>query len=290
MRDDKGRFLKGRDTSLEPIEYKIKKMYSLEKMWKERDDYIADLIKEAPYIYNSWRGIRFTDKGKLSGNCESWNDFKTFYNDVRPTYKKGLVLRRLESHKPFAKDNFIWVTLEEAVLLKSNLVWLEFEGKNLTMLQWAKEVNSTLCTIRNRYYSRDKQKYSVKEVIYGRPRRRGIRKPKNHTETNIRSKASKMISSYKHHDYKNGVEICDIDIDWMIDNILLRQCYYCEDSLRVGCDRIDNSRGHIKTNVVPCCIECNTVRNDNFSVDEMRILGKTIKYIKDERNNTQRIA
>lgn len=285
MRDDKGRFLKGRDSSLEPIEYKIKKMYSLERTWKERDDYIADLIKEAPYIYNSWRGIRFTDKGKLNGNSESWNDFKTFYNDVRPTYKKGLVLRRMESRKPFSKDNFIWVTIEEAVLLKSNLVWLEFEGKNLTLSQWANEVNSSLYAIKNRYYKKDARGYSVREIIYGRPIKRGSKTPQNHTETNIRSKASKMISSYKHNDSKNNLEICDIDIDWMIENILLKTCYYCGDSLRIGCDRIDNNRGHIKNNVVPCCIECNSVRNNLFSVDEMRILGKTIKSIKDERNN-----
>lgn len=36
-------------------------------------------------------------------------------------------------------------------------------------------------------------------------------------------------------------------------------------------------------NVVPCCIECNTTRNNYFTYQEMKILGKTIKEIKDNR-------
>lgn len=97
---------------------------------------------------------------------------------------------------------------------------------------------------------------------------------------NIRAKASKMISSYKNKDAKNGVSMCDIDIDWMIENILSQKCVYCGDDQRIGCDRIDNSKGHTKDNVVPCCIECNTARNNNFSFDEMKIIGATIRQIK----------
>ena len=36
-------------------------------------------------------------------------------------------------------------------------------------------------------------------------------------------------------------------------------------------------------NVVSCCVECNTVRNDLFTVEEMIKLGKTIRQIKDDR-------
>ena len=89
-----------------------------------------------------------------------------------------------------------------------------------------------------------------------------------------------MISSYKAHDRKKGLDICDIDINWMITNILSQRCVYCGDHYRIGCDRIDNNRGHIKSNVVPCCVECNAIRNNFFSYEEMKILGKTIREIK----------
>ena len=48
-------------------------------------------------------------------------------------------------------------------------------------------------------------------------------------------------------------------------------------------DRIDNSKGHTKDNTVPCCYECNCARNNNFSFEEMKVLGKTIKQIKENR-------
>ena len=94
-----------------------------------------------------------------------------------------------------------------------------------------------------------------------------------------------MISSYKAKDAKNGLNVCDIDIDWMIDNILTQNCVYCGDNNRVGCDRINNNLGHTKNNVVPCCIECNVARNNYFTFDEMKILGQTIKMIKHSRSN-----
>ncbi len=58
---------------------------------------------------------------------------------------------------------------------------------------------------------------------------------------------------------------------------------YCGDTNRIGLDRIDNSKGHTKDNTVPCCYECNCARNNNFSFEEMKILGKTIKQIKESR-------
>lgn len=41
--------------------------------------------------------------------------------------------------------------------------------------------------------------------------------------------------------------------------------------------------GHLKSNVVPCCYECNCARNRNFTFDEMKELGLTIKEIKQKR-------
>jgi len=74
-----------------------------------------------------------------------------------------------------------------------------------------------------------------------------------------------MISSYRCKD-KAKRRQCDLEVLWFITNILMKPCHYCGSSKYVGADRIDNNIGHIKTNVIPCCHTCNTVRNDNFSV------------------------
>ena len=60
---------------------------SLEKFTKH-------VLEECPKIYNSWRAIKFTEKGKKVGNSEEWDNFRNFYNDVRPTYAEGLSLHR----------------------------------------------------------------------------------------------------------------------------------------------------------------------------------------------------
>lgn len=285
-RDNKGRFIKGSTADDKPIEERIKTMYSLQDSWRKRPDYIGDIKDKNPYIYNTWRGLMYTDKGKKQGISEEWKSFRNFYNDVSSTYEKGKVFRRLDTSKHYCKENFIWVTHEEEKLLKSNLVTLEYEGLKLSLKEWADKTNNTLSAIKNRYYKRDTHEYTTKEIIYGRVRKRGSKKVKDISETlEPRAKASKMISSYKCRDRRLGVSICDIDIDWMIENIISKPCVYCGDTYRIGCDRIDNTKGHTKDNVLPCCYECNTVRNNNFTVDEMKILGKTIQEIKSKRNN-----
>lgn len=58
-RDSRGRYIKG---SKNTIEEQIKIMYSLQKSWKSRKDYIGDIRNKYPKIYNSWRACMFTKK------------------------------------------------------------------------------------------------------------------------------------------------------------------------------------------------------------------------------------
>lgn len=290
FRNERGQFVKGYKASDLPIEYRLKKSEAQSNAMKLRDDYIADIVQENPYIYNSWRAIMFNEKGKKAGISDEWRNFKKFYVDVAPSYKKGLLFRRLDTTKPFSKENYMWCTKEQANALRSSTNWLEYNGETLTLKQLSQKYNVSLGGLAQRYYKREKKGYSIEEIIFGRRTKRKTKESKDITDpsVNIRAKASKMISAYKTHDRKKGLDICDIDINWMITNILSQRCVYCGDNYRIGCDRIDNNRGHIKSNVVPCCVECNAVRNNFFSYEEMKILGKTVAQIK--YNRPQRVA
>lgn len=86
----------------------------------------------------------------------------------------------------------------------------------------------------------------------------------------------------------------DIEREWyntisVIDYINMLQndvCTYCNGIADGGLDRIDNNKGHSKDNVVLCCYLCNVTRNNKFTHDEFKIIGKAIQQIKESRKFT----
>lgn len=281
-RDSLGRFKPKYNSANITIEDRIKKMYSLQESWKNRKDYIGDIKNKYPRIYNLWRSFMFTEKGKKIGHSEEWNDFRTFYNDVVPSYKEGLVFRRLDTSKPFSKNNFIWIKTSEEALLHDKLATLTYNGETLPLNIIADKYNVSISGLRNRYF-KHRDTYTVEEIIFGKKVKRGskIIQDKDFLSQK-RIKASKMLSSYKHKDKVNSLDVCDYTIDEMLE-VMAKPCIYCGDTHRIGLDRIDNSKGHTKDNTVSCCYECNCARNNNFSFEEMKVLGKTIKQIKENR-------
>lgn len=98
-----------------------------------------------------------------------------------------------------------------------------------------------------------------------------------------KGRAVSLVGAYRKQDHRRGRE-CDIDVDYMLSHIFGRPCTYCGDAEeKLGADRIDNSKGHTKNNVVPCCVTCNTSRMDNFTHEEMLVLGGAIASIKADR-------
>lgn len=244
----------------------------------------AEIRMKYPYIFNSWRSIKYTQKGKKAGNSDEWNSFMNFFMDVFSTYEQGKVFRRKDTTKPFSKDNFIWLTPSEAAKYKGNALYLDYNGETHNLYEWAVLTKQTIGAIKNRYY-KHKNDYSIKEIIFGKEKKRKDKQVKDWTTSNmnIRTKASKMISAYKFKDKKLGFTPTDIDIDWFITNIITQKCIYCGDSERIGADRIDNDKPHSKDNIVPCCYDCNCARNNNFTHEEMLEIGKSIAQVKAKR-------
>ena len=61
-----------------------------------------------------------------------------------------------------------------------------------------------------------------------------------------------------------------IDENWIIDNIFNASCVYCGDTdwMKLGADRIDNSKGHTPDNCVCACNLCNKARGNRYSIQE----------------------
>lgn len=50
-----------------------------------------------------------------------------------------------------------------------------------------------------------------------------------------------------------------------------KPCVYCGDEIvTVGVDRVDNAKGYVMDNVVPCCAICNSMKSSMKLVDFLR--------------------
>lgn len=96
----------------------------------------------------------------------------------------------------------------------------------------------------------------------------------------------KECSTYRQHylnsrgrDKKKGFSTCTRE-EWESVRSAAK-CIYCGYEGVVGCDRIDNSKGHELVNIVPCCNFCNIARSDHFTVAEMKqFIGPAIHQIR----------
>lgn len=248
---------------------------------------LAKLKEDNPYIFNSWRGILYTENGRNKGCSEEWKNFKIFFDDVSPTYEKGLKLTRKNFDLPFSKENFVWLTADEVGRLNKNTILLEYNGEVKSIYDWAEQFNLSRSGIKQRYHRA--KNYDAEEIIFGKTyvRNKNKKEPKDFrvidSHFELKNKAVKMLGAYNRSNKEKGFNKSDFDAIWLLDNIITKCCVYCGDNKRVGCDRVDNSKGHFIDNVVPCCYDCNVARANNFSFDEMKVIGESIKKVKEAR-------
>jgi hypothetical protein len=85
-------------------------------------------------------------------------------------------------------------------------------------------------------------------------------------------------------------------LEWGIDlktfeKLINEPCYYCNSSLRanrgVSLDRINNAKGYIISNVLPCCGPCNKIRGNNLTVEEMKLAMNAVKSSRLTSNQQQ---
>lgn len=247
------------------------KSEKLSQQWKARLSYTDGLY--GTKFHNKWRAFRFTVKGKRIGCSPDWVTFHKFKEDMFPTYTEGMNLFRRDKSQPFSKENCYFSYQED--YSSHQLSTLEYNGEIKTLRDWCDIYELNFNGVRQRYF-RGKN-YTPEEILFGKKtwsRRNSQKWSDDHAANRV--KASKMLSQYKLRDAKKGLFGFDLDIEWFIENISKKNCVYCGSSEFIGGDRISNSQGHTKGNIVPCCYRCNSTRGDRFTHEEMKKLGKFI--------------
>lgn len=236
--------------------------------WKLRKDY-KGYDRSKGSSFNSWRAIINTAKGKSIGFPEGWINYNIFLSEVQGEWSIGKIVCRLDTKKPHSAINSYWS--EKGSENVGKLIKLEYSGVIKTLLEWCAEYNLNYQGVRQRYF-RGKE-YTAKEILFGKERKTKLKHQRDEDFRVVR-----MFGAYKLRDKKRNLHN-DITLEFFREKIK-EGCIYCGDKNRVGFDRIDNNLGHIKSNVVPCCYVCNCARNDNFSFEEMKLIGLAIKEIK----------
>ncbi len=81
-----------------------------------------------------------------------------------------------------------------------------------------------------------------------------------------------MYTKKKSKERKLDFDLTEEQYINLVDNL----CYYCQTSYRKECgtglDRIDNKKGYVNGNVLPCCGSCNKTRGDRFTVKETKVM------------------
>ena len=76
--------------------------------------------------------------------------------------------------------------------------------------------------------------------------------------------ARNMVNAYRQIDRDRfGDDSQTITAEWFLDNIAYKPCAHCgvQRIGLVGCNRLDNTKGHTIDNVEPCCFKCNAKEN-----------------------------
>lgn len=74
---------------------------------------------------------------------------------------------------------------------------------------------------------------------------------------------------------------CELELSMDDYFALINQgCVYCErpiETIGIGLDRMDNTKGYEIDNVQPCCHECNMIRAARLTIQEMHVVAKALK-------------
>lgn len=86
-------------------------------------------------------------------------------------------------------------------------------------------------------------------------------------------------------------DACDLTVREVHD-LIVQPCTYCGTTTEPrGLDRIDNSKSHVRGNVLPACVHCNFARADRLTVEEMKRVGRAIaEVLRDRQTSSVRSA
>jgi hypothetical protein len=74
--------------------------------------------------------------------CARWrNSFPNFMSDMGPKPSPRLSLERKNNNKGYNKSNCIWGTIEEQNRNKRGVIWVEYKGERMILIDFVRKIN-----------------------------------------------------------------------------------------------------------------------------------------------------
>lgn len=139
------------------------------------------------------------------------------------------------------------------------------DGRQLYCTKTCKDAES-----QHRYYLNNKEKYNRDREIWR------LKNPLRTKYLYARADIKRRGRGGLHVSYEDCLRLWD------------NGCFYCQKDVKtekgVSLDRINNDKGYTLDNVLPCCGDCNIMRSDILTVNEMEIAMTAILDYRRELN------
>lgn len=140
-----------------------------------------DMIKRC---YNPKRQNYKWYEGRGITVCPQWHDFKTFVDwSLKNDYQLGLSLDRIDNNGNYTPDNCHWIPFRKQCLNRSSNQFLTYNGKTLTIVEWASVTGIKASTL----YGRLQRGWTVEDTLTIIPN------PRNNTKVGRFTKQKKEI-------------------------------------------------------------------------------------------------
>lgn len=109
-------------------------------------------------------------------------------------------------------------------------------------------------------------------ILKTRKKRSDVNKPRQKYDKTL----PKEYKSYLSRANSRGIEF-KLSVEEFY-NIIAQPCTYCGEEGPNGLDKVDPKGGYVKTNVVPCCSKCNTMKFTYTQSDFLKHINKIYKH------------
>ena len=124
------------------------------------------------YVYSSWKNMKhrcyYIYHNSYDGYggrgitvCERWHNFINFYADMGDPPTQQHSIDRIDNNGNYEPGNCRWATKKEQVNNTQQNRFIEYQGKRLTIAQWAEKTGIP----RGRLYWRINNQWSVEEIF-----------------------------------------------------------------------------------------------------------------------------